>query len=62
VLVVHEWWGHNDYARKRTDMAAELGYIELALDMFGDGKTAAHPKDAQTLRSILRFRSSGSAF
>ena len=46
VLVVHEWWGHNDYARKRARMLAELGYTALAVDMYGDGKTAAHPKDA----------------
>ncbi len=46
VLVVHEWWGRNDYARKRADMLAELGYTALALDMYGDGKTADHPEDA----------------
>ena len=47
VLVVHEWWGHDDYARKRADMLADLGYVALALDMYGDGKKADHPKDAQ---------------
>jgi len=46
VLVVHEWWGHNDYARKRADMLAKAGYVALAVDMYGDGKTADHPKDA----------------
>ncbi|MGB0523697.1 MAG: dienelactone hydrolase family protein [Flammeovirgaceae bacterium] len=46
VLVVHEWWGHNEYARKRADMLAEMGYIALAVDMYGDGKTADHPADA----------------
>jgi dienelactone hydrolase len=46
VLVVHEWWGLNDYARKRAAMLAELGYTALAVDMYGDGKTAAHPEDA----------------
>ena len=46
VLVVHEWWGHNAYARKRAIMLAESGYIALAIDMYGDGKTAGHPKDA----------------
>ncbi len=46
VLVVHEWWGHNDYSRQRADMLAELGYTALALDMYGDGKLAAHPEDA----------------
>lgn len=47
VLVVHEWWGHNDYARKRAEMLAELGYVAFALDMYGDGKVTDHPKDAK---------------
>jgi dienelactone hydrolase len=46
ILVVHEWWGHNDYARRRADMLAELGYVALAVDMYGDGKQADHPDDA----------------
>jgi dienelactone hydrolase len=46
VLVVHEWWGHNEYARKRARMLAEQGYTALALDMYGDGKQAHHPDDA----------------
>jgi len=46
VLVVHEWWGHNEYARKRARMLAEQGYVALAVDMYGDGKTAQHPDDA----------------
>ncbi len=48
VLVVHEWWGHNDYARRRAEMLAALGYTAFALDMYGDGKLAEHPKDATT--------------
>src|SRR6476619_4136470 len=27
VLVVHEWWGLNDYAKKRARQLADLGYI-----------------------------------
>lgn len=46
VLVVHEWWGHNAYARKRADMLAALGYTALAVDMYGDGKQANHPDEA----------------
>jgi len=46
VLVVHEWWGHNAYARKRAEMLADLGYTALAVDMYGDGKLAEHPKNA----------------
>ncbi len=46
VLVVHEWWGQNAYVRKRARMLAQLGYTALALDMYGEGRTAKHPDDA----------------
>ncbi|AJE02578.1 dienelactone hydrolase family protein [Geobacter pickeringii] len=46
MLVVHEWWGLNDYARTRARMLAELGYTALAVDMYGGGKVAGHPDDA----------------
>jgi dienelactone hydrolase len=46
ILVVHEWWGHNDYVRKRADMLAEQGYVAMAVDMYGDGKVAEHPNEA----------------
>lgn len=46
VLVVHEWWGHNEYVRKRADMLAQLGYVAFALDMYGEGKVTEHPKEA----------------
>jgi dienelactone hydrolase len=53
VLVVHEWWGLNDYARKRARMLAKLGYAALAVDMYGDGKQALHPDDAGKFSSEL---------
>jgi dienelactone hydrolase len=53
MLVVHEWWGLNDYARKRAQMLAELGYTALAVDMYGDGKQAMHPDDAGRFSSEL---------
>ncbi len=53
VLVVHEWWGLNDYARMRARMLAELGYTALALDMYGGDKVATHPEDAQKFSSAL---------
>ena len=47
VLVVHEWWGHNEYARQRARMLAELGYTALAVDMYGEGKNTQHPQQAK---------------
>lgn len=46
VLVIHEWWGHNEHSRERADMLADLGYVAFALDMYGDGKNTNHPDDA----------------
>ena len=47
VIVIHEWWGLTDYPKKRAEMLAKLGYVALAADMYGDGKTADNPADAQ---------------
>ena len=47
VLVVHEWWGLNDYAKKRAEMLAELGYVAFAADMYGDDKVTSHAADAK---------------
>ena len=46
VLVVHEWWGHDEHARNSAEKLAELGYVALAVDMYGDGRMADHPEDA----------------
>ena len=47
ILVVHEWWGCGDYVRKRANSLAELGYIAIAVDMYGEGKIANNPGEAQ---------------
>ncbi|HEU4469675.1 MAG TPA: dienelactone hydrolase family protein [Flavisolibacter sp.] len=49
VLVVHEWWGLNDYAKNRVRELARLGYVALAVDMFGNGQTADNPQQAMQL-------------
>ncbi|HKY63946.1 MAG TPA: dienelactone hydrolase family protein [bacterium] len=49
ILVVHEFWGLNDYAKSRADQLAKLGYVAFAGDMFGDGKVAAHPDEARAM-------------
>src|SRR5262245_2488883 len=54
ILVVHEWWGLNDYARKRADQLAKMGYVAFAVDMYGDGKTTDHPKEAGEMAGVVR--------
>ena len=49
VLVVHEWWGLNDYAKNRAKQLAQMGYVAMAVDMFGNGQTATTPEEAQKL-------------
>ena len=46
VLVVHEWWGHNQHARNKAEELARAGYIALAVDMYGEGKNTEHPEKA----------------
>lgn len=48
VLVVPEWWGLNDYTRSRVRQLAQLGYFAMAVDLYGNGRVAANPQEAQT--------------
>ncbi|MBD2857798.1 dienelactone hydrolase family protein [Spongiibacter sp. KMU-158] len=47
VIVVHEWWGLNDYAKSRARMLAEAGYTALALNMYDEGEVSDHPENAK---------------
>lgn len=47
VVLVHEWWGLNDYVKRRARDLAALGYSALAIDMYGNGKSTEHPGEAQ---------------
>ena len=53
VLVVHDAWGHDHYVRRRADMLAGLGYTAMAVDMYGNGKTASNPTEVAELISGL---------
>src|SRR6266849_7182295 len=54
VLVVHEWWGLNDYARGRAEQIAKAGYVAFAADIYGEGKTVTHPMEAGELAGKVR--------
>jgi dienelactone hydrolase len=54
VLVVHEWWGLNDYARERAKALASMGYIALAADIYGEGFETKDPSKARELAGKFR--------
>ncbi len=49
ILIVHEWWGHNDFARHKAKEVARLGYAAFALDMYGRGIHADRAPEASRL-------------
>jgi dienelactone hydrolase len=51
VLVVHEWWGLNDYVKHRAEQLARMGYVAFAPDMYGGAKTTRDPKQAEAWMS-----------
>lgn len=53
VLVVHEWWGCNQFAREQAEKIAALGYFAVAVDMYGDYKMANNPQQAMALSGVL---------
>ncbi len=54
VLVVHEWWGLNDYARERARALASLGYLAVAADIDGEGFETKDPAKARELAGKFR--------
>lgn len=62
IVVVHEWWGLNDYAKRRARDLAALGYSALAIDMYGQGKHTEHPADAMAfMQAALKDSAAASA-
>lgn len=62
IVVVHEWWGLNDYAKRRARDLAALGYSALAIDMYGQGKHTEHPADAMAfMQATLKDNAAASA-
>jgi dienelactone hydrolase len=62
VILVHEWWGVNEYIAGRTRQVAELGYVALAIDMYGNGRTAQNPDEAGGLMNgVLDDMEAGTA-
>ena len=53
VLVFPEWWGVDSYIRQRTEQIASLGYVAMAADMYGNGKTADHPDEAGSMMNAV---------
>lgn len=52
IIVVHEWWGLNNYIKRRCNMLAKLGYVAFAADIYGKGNRATTPQEAGKLASI----------
>ena len=62
IILVHEWWGLNDYMVRRAHMLAELGYVALAIDMYGAGRVADNPDQAgELMNGVLNDMSAGTA-
>ena len=56
VIVVHEWWGLDDHARRAANRLAALGYVAFALDMYGKGYHTSDPAQAGEWAGSLRNR------
>lgn len=61
VLVVHEWWGLNDFARNQARQLARLGYVAFAADMYGQGKVTDSPQQASAWAGRFRGGEDGTS-
>lgn len=49
VLVLHGWWGLTPFFRRVCDRLADAGYVALAPDLYGDGRNAETPDEAEAM-------------
>src|ERR1700757_3274332 len=45
IIVIHEWWGLNDWVKEQASKLADQGYVTLAIDLYR-GKVATTPNEA----------------
>jgi carboxymethylenebutenolidase len=48
VIVIHEWWGIDNWIREQTDRFAQQGYVALAVDLYR-GRSTSDPGEAHEL-------------
>jgi len=48
IIVIHEWWGLNDWVKKQAEKYAQQGYVALAVDLYR-GQSAKSPDEAHVL-------------
>jgi carboxymethylenebutenolidase len=48
IVVIHEWWGLNDWVKEQAQKFADQGYVTLAIDLYR-GKVATNPDEAHQL-------------
>ena len=48
IIVIHEWWGLNDWVKEQASRLADEGYVALAVDLYR-GKVATTPDEAHEL-------------
>lgn len=53
VIVAHAWGGRDEFACKKAELLAEMGYLGFALDMYGDGKTGKTTEENSNLMGPL---------
>ena len=56
IIVIHEWWGLNDWVKEQASKLAEQGYVALAVDLYR-GKVATSPEEAhEIMRGVAEDR------
>lgn len=53
VLIAHDWSGRNEFANKKAEKMAELGYVGVAIDMYGKNKTGKTTEEKSALMQPL---------
>lgn len=54
VVIIHQWMGVSDHEKQVAEQLAQLGYVALAADIYGEGVRPTTPKEAGALAGTYR--------
>ena len=58
LVVIHEWWGLNDWVKEQASKLADQGYVTLAIDLYRGGVAKTSDEAHELMRGVPNDRAS----
>jgi len=56
IIVIHEWWGLNDWVKEQASKLADQGYVALAIDLYRGKVATTHNEEHEFMGGVPQDR------